>query len=159
MVNMVNMDVSCKVATNSTKNLLLYHFKDDKSKTAIWKFVKIVLKCSIVFAITKRWKLRGTVENGLKSGAPYKLTPKYGSLSSIKSRKIQDLEQWNLKQENSKKIYNKSKPWNKQVIRSHGSNSRMFFFNERTRKLRLKFEKSMVDKGTLARKSLRTKAM
>ena len=52
-----------------------------------------LLKCSIVFAITKRWKLRGTVENGLKSGAPYKLTPKYGSLSSIKSRKIQDLEQ------------------------------------------------------------------
>ncbi|GBM26460.1 hypothetical protein AVEN_126959-1 [Araneus ventricosus] len=63
-----------KVTTNSIRNLIIEQFKDDKSIRTIGKLAKV--SHSTVFAIIKRLKLRGTVENALKSGAPHKLIPR-----------------------------------------------------------------------------------
>ncbi|GBL82985.1 hypothetical protein AVEN_106480-1 [Araneus ventricosus] len=71
-----------KVTTNSIRYLIVEHFKDRKS---IGKLVKV--SHSTVFAIIKRWKLCGTVENALKSGAPHKLTPRNRSFVMHKIKK------------------------------------------------------------------------
>ncbi|GBN53659.1 hypothetical protein AVEN_96983-1 [Araneus ventricosus] len=96
-----------KVTTNSIRNLIIEHFKDSKSIRTIGKLVKV--SHSIVFAIIKRWKLRGTVENALKSGAPHKPTPRNRSFIMNKSKKNPRLSAMKLTTEVEKKICNKSK--------------------------------------------------
>ncbi|GBM43465.1 hypothetical protein AVEN_9428-1 [Araneus ventricosus] len=74
-----------KVTTSSIRNLIIEHCKDGKSIRTIVKLVKI--SHSTVFSIIKRWKLRGTVENALKSEAPHKLTPRNRSFIMHKIKK------------------------------------------------------------------------
>ena len=76
-----------KVASNSSKNLIIYHFKGGKNIRTIGKHVKLS-----VFAIIKRWKLRETIENAVKSEALYKLTLRNQSMQKNK-KKLQDLVQ------------------------------------------------------------------
>ncbi|GBN10735.1 Transposable element Tc1 transposase [Araneus ventricosus] len=140
-----------KVTKNSIRNLIIEHFKDGKSIRTIGKLVKV--SHSTVFAIIKRWKLRGTVENALKSGAPHKLTHRNRSFIVHKIKKYPRLSAVKLATELEKRFAIKLNPETvRQVIRSHGYNSRVasrkFFVNERTRKLRLDFAKSIVDKDT-----------
>ncbi|GBM39423.1 Transposable element Tc1 transposase [Araneus ventricosus] len=141
------MPGSHKVTTNSIRNLIIEHFKDGKSIRTIGKLVKV--SHSTVFAIMKRWKLRGTVANTLKSGAPHKLTPRNRSFIMHKIKKNPRLSAVKLTTELLFAI--KVNPETvRRVIRSYGYNSevarRKFFVNERTRKLHLDFAKSMVDK-------------
>ncbi|GBL73734.1 hypothetical protein AVEN_230717-1 [Araneus ventricosus] len=63
-----------KVTTNSIRNLIIEHFKDGKSTRTIGKLVKV--SHSTVFAIIKRWKLRGIIENAFNSEAHHKLSPR-----------------------------------------------------------------------------------
>ncbi|GBM65900.1 hypothetical protein AVEN_23930-1 [Araneus ventricosus] len=139
-----------KVTTNSMRNLIIEHFKDDKSIRTIGKLVKV--SHLAVFATIKRCKLRGTVENALKSGAPHKLTPRNRSFIMHKIKKNPRLCAVKLTTELEKRFAIKLNPETvRRVIRSYGYNSRVtrrkFFINERTRKLRLDFAKSMVDKN------------
>ncbi|GBM49283.1 hypothetical protein AVEN_137357-1 [Araneus ventricosus] len=70
-----------KVTTNSIRNLIIEHFKNGKNIRTIGKRVRV--SHSTVFAIIKRWKLRGTGENALKSRAPHKLTALCGIMHSV----------------------------------------------------------------------------
>ncbi|GBN52491.1 hypothetical protein AVEN_14659-1 [Araneus ventricosus] len=97
-----------EVTTNRIRNLITEHFKDGKSIRTRGKLVKV--SHSTVSAIIKRWKLRGTVENALKSGAPHKLTPRNRSFIMHKSKKNPRLSAVKLTTELEKKICNKSKP-------------------------------------------------
>ncbi|GBM79990.1 hypothetical protein AVEN_75104-1 [Araneus ventricosus] len=97
-----------KVTTNSIRNFIIEHFKDGKSIRTIRKLVKV--SHSTVFAIIKRWKLRGIVENAFKSGAPHKLTPRNRSFIMYKIKKNPRLSAVKLTTELEKKICNKSKP-------------------------------------------------
>ncbi|GBM14863.1 hypothetical protein AVEN_28591-1 [Araneus ventricosus] len=147
-----------KVTTNYIRNLIIEHFKDDKSIRTIGKLVKV--SHSTVFAILKRWKLRGTVENALKSGAPHKLTPRNRSFIMHKIKKSPRLSIVKVTTELEKRFALKVNPetvirvirWYVRVryIRYYGYNSRVargkFFVNERTRNIRVDFAKSMVDK-------------
>ncbi|GBM27618.1 hypothetical protein AVEN_35275-1 [Araneus ventricosus] len=138
-----------KVTTNSIRNLIIEHFKDGRSIRTIGKLVKV--SHSTVFAIIKRWKLRGTDENALKSEAPHELTPRNRSFIMHKIKKNPKLSAVKLTTELEKRFAIKLNPVTvRRVIRSYGCNSRVdrrkFFVNERTRKLRLDFAKSMVDK-------------
>ncbi|GBL93723.1 hypothetical protein AVEN_166765-1 [Araneus ventricosus] len=138
-----------KVTTNSIRNLIIEHFKDGVSIRTIRKLVKV--SHSTVFAIIKRWKLRGTVENALKSGAPQKRTPRNRSFIMHKVKKNPRHSAVRLTTELEKRFAIKVNPETvRRVIRSYGYNSRVarrkFFVNERTRKLRLDFANSMVDK-------------
>ncbi|GBM78071.1 hypothetical protein AVEN_154030-1 [Araneus ventricosus] len=101
-----------------------------------------------MFAIIKRGKLRGTVEN---ARAPHKLTPRNRSSIPHKIKKNPRLSAVKLATELEKRFAIKVNPETvRRVIRSYGYNSRVagrkFFVNEKTRKLRLDFAKSMVDK-------------
>ncbi|GBO06045.1 hypothetical protein AVEN_158024-1 [Araneus ventricosus] len=141
-----------KVTTNSIRNLIIEHFKDDKSMRTIGKLVKV--SRSTVFAITKRWILRGTVENALKSGAPIKLTARNRSFIMHKIKKNPKLSAVKLATELEKRFAIKVNPETvRRVIISYGYNSRVakrtFFVNERTRTLSLDFAKSMIGKDTL----------
>ncbi|GBM24670.1 hypothetical protein AVEN_275465-1 [Araneus ventricosus] len=141
-----------KVTTNSIRNLIIEHFKDGKSIRIIGKLVKV--SHSTVFATITRWKLRGTVENALKSGAPHKLTPSNRSFILHKITKNPRRCAAKLTTELENIFAIKLNPETvRRVIRSYGYNSsvarRKFLVNERTRKLRLDFAKSMVDKYIL----------
>ncbi|GBN76685.1 hypothetical protein AVEN_61360-1 [Araneus ventricosus] len=138
-----------KVTTNCIRNLIIEHFKDGKCIRTIGKLVKV--SPSTVFAIIKRWKLRGTVENALKSGAPHTLTHRNRSFIMHTIKKNPRLNAVKLTTELEKRFAIKVNPETvRRVIRSYGHNSRFarrnFFVNERTRKLRLDLAKFMVDK-------------
>ncbi|GBN87099.1 hypothetical protein AVEN_253141-1 [Araneus ventricosus] len=146
-----------KVTTNSIRNLIIDHFKDGKSIRTIGKLVK--LSHSTLFDIIKRWKLRGTVENALKSGAPHKITSRNRSFIMHKIKKNPRLSAVKLTTKLEKRFAIKVNPETvRRVIRSYVYNSRVarrkVFVNERTRKLHLDFAKSMVDKDTSFWKSV-----
>ncbi|GBL77039.1 hypothetical protein AVEN_12690-1 [Araneus ventricosus] len=139
----------CKVTTNSIRNLIIEHFRDGKSIRTIGTLVKV--SQSTVFAIIKRWKIGGTVENAWKSGTSHKLTPRNRSFIMHKIKKTPRLSAVKLTTELEKRFVIKVNLENiRRVIRSYGYNNRVArrkcFVNERTRKLRLCFAKSMVDK-------------
>ena len=63
-----------KVTSNCIRNSIAHHFKDGKTVRIIEKLIKV--SHSTAFAIIKRRKFHGTVENALKSGALHKLIPR-----------------------------------------------------------------------------------
>ncbi|GBL83467.1 hypothetical protein AVEN_196327-1 [Araneus ventricosus] len=138
-----------KFATISIRNLIIERFKDGTSIRTIGKLVKV--SHSTVFPIIKRLKLRGTVENALKSGASHKLPARNRSFIMHKFKKTPRLSAVKHTTELEKEFTIKVNPETvRRVIRSYGYNNRVarrkFFVNERTSKLRLDFAKSMVDK-------------